>query len=118
MLSSPILARLPRRKISSHVSVQAFRFLSSTPKGGAGSDYSNSDASQLTSMGRDIINKPNENSLTNEQILKIAKIDLVSKKEMAIMEREKKIVAAKAIVGLAVSLFGLSLGGTVFMSIP
>jgi hypothetical protein len=56
-------------------------------------------------------------TLSNEQINKIASVELVSKKEAALMLQQKKVMTVYAFAGLAMSLFGMSLGATVFLSI-
>lgn len=100
-------ARGRRNPLYPRVATQALRYLC------AGKAPSTSP----TKADNEISKTSTPKALTNEQILKIANIDLVSKKEVAIMEREKKIMTVYAFGGLALSLFGMSLGVSLFMSI-
>ena len=131
MLTSSIQGSLRRSRLSHAISTHGLRFLSSnstaTTTTSQGDDLksdinnpavSTSTDDSITLREGDMSKQPSTNkTLTNEQILKIANIDLVSKKEIALMEREKKIMTVYAFGGLALSLFGMSLGATVFLSI-
>ena len=75
-----------------------------------------SEARSIAETAHDLTNRSASDGLTKDEILKIANVELVSKKEAAIMAREKKIMTAYAVTGLAVSIFGMTLGATVFLS--
>lgn len=77
----------------------------------------NLDTKDMINKAAELSKYSSKPSLTKEEINKIANVDLVSNKEIAIMEREKKVMTVYAFAGLAMSLFGMSLGATVFLSI-
>jgi hypothetical protein len=114
MLTTSLRALQHRRISRILTSTQTLRVISTTKVDDIEKDVAErADIVQRCDLAKD----SNKKKLTNEQILKIANIDLVSKKEAAIMVREKKIMTVYAFAGLAMSLFGLSLGATVFLSI-